>query len=148
MLFATDIVKTGKSGKLFFPPENDDYPLFGEKVYSPLSGLVVKIENEIKDNIPYSGGYPYNTGNTIVIRSGNLYMLLGHLQKESIKVRLGEHVTEGQFVAKSGNSGFSERPHIHIQLIESETENFWKGKGIEIRYDNKKLFKNRAIEIS
>jgi hypothetical protein len=148
MLFATDLVKTGISGNMFFPPENEDYPIFGEKVYSPVSGVVVKIESEIIDNIPYSGGYPYNTGNTIVIRSEKLYLLLGHLQKQSIQVKKGEYVTAGQYLANAGNSGFSERPHIHIQLIESETENYWLGRGIGISYGNKNLFKNRIVEVS
>jgi hypothetical protein len=147
MLFATDIVKIGMEGNRFFPSGNEDYPIFGEKVFSPVNGRVVKIENEIDDNIPYSGGYPYNTGNTIVIQSKNLYLLLGHLQKKSIEVKPGDYVMADQYLAKAGNSGFSERPHIHIQMIESENENYWSGIGIEMRVDKKNLFKNRIIDI-
>lgn len=147
MLFATDIVKISDEGKRFLPPQNEDYPVFGEKVFSPLSGVVVKAENDINDNIPNSGAYPYNTGNTIVIRSGNKYLLLGHLKMGSIRVNVGDEVVADQFLAEAGNSGYSERSHIHIQLIESETENYWKGKGVSMTFTGKNLYKNRIISI-
>jgi len=56
-------------------------------------------------------------------------------------------VKENDVIAEAGNSGYSERPHIHIQLIESDTENFWKGIGVSIRYRERNLFKNRVIEL-
>jgi hypothetical protein len=147
MLFATDIVKTGSS-RSFFPLQNSDYPIFGEKVFSPVSGIVLKVENSIDDNIPYIGNYPYNTGNTIVIRKDNYYMLLGHLKKRSIKVEPGSLVNEGDLLAEAGNSGYSERPHIHMQLIKSDTDNYWKGIGVSIEFGGKNLFKNRLIKLT
>lgn len=147
MLYATDIVRIDNSELKFLPPSNEDYPVFGEKVFSPMSGVVFKIENTIKDNIPYSGNYPYNTGNTIVIRNDTSYMLLGHLKMGSIRVKVGDTVNENDWLAEAGNSGYSERPHIHMQLIESDSEYFWKGMGIPIQYIGKNLFKNRVIEI-
>ena len=53
MKYATDIVRIDSYKKTFLPPENQDYPIFGNKVYSPINGTIVKIENEIEDNIPY-----------------------------------------------------------------------------------------------
>lgn len=148
MLFATDIVRIDNAKKLFLPSQNEDYPIFGEKVFCPMSGVVFKIENSIKDNVPYSGNYPYNTGNTIVIRKDNRYMLLGHLKMGSIRVKLGDVVSENEWLAEAGNSGYSERPHIHMQLIESNSENFWKGKGISLQHKGINLFKNRVIEVN
>jgi hypothetical protein len=147
MLFATDIVRIDNSGQMFLPLHNEDYPVFGEKVFSPVRGVIFRIENSIKDNIPYSGNYPYNTGNTIVIRNDTRYMLLGHLKMGSIRVNVGDEVSESDWLAEAGNSGYSERPHIHMQLIECDSENFWKGMGIPIQYKGKNLFKNRVIEL-
>lgn len=147
MLYATDMVKIDPSAARFMPQVNNDYPIFGESVYSPVSGIVFKVENSIEDNIPFSGGYPYNTGNTVVIRSENRYMLLGHLKKGSVRVLPGETVSAGDLLAEAGNSGMSERPHIHIQLIESNTESYWNGIGLAILYRNKNLFKNRILDI-
>ena len=147
MLFATDIVKIKNSGNNFLPPNNNDYPIFGEKVFSPISGLVVKVENSIRDNVPYSGNYPYNTGNTIVIRNGNNYLLLGHLKMDSIRVKPGDAINANDLIARAGNSGYSERPHIHMQLINSNTENYWTGRGVSIEYKGKNLYKNRLINL-
>jgi hypothetical protein len=147
MLFATDIVRIETSQRRFFPSENEDYPIFGEKVFSPMSGTIFKIENSVNDNIPYCGNYPYSTGNTIVIRNDDRYMLLGHLKMGSIIVKEGDEVHENDYLAEAGNSGYSERPHIHMQLIESSTDSFWKGRGISIQYKNQNLFKNRIIEM-
>jgi Peptidase family M23 len=147
MLFATDIVKIGNTGKLFLPPHNEDYPIFEENVFSPIDGVVYKVENGIDDNIPFCGSYPYNTGNTIVIRKGNYYLLLGHLKKDSILVHAGDNINADQVIAKAGNSGYSERPHLHMQLIHSTTENYWIGKGISTQFKKKNLYKNRVIDV-
>jgi hypothetical protein len=145
MLFATDIVKTYRSGSKFLPQQNEDYSIFGENVYCPMGGIVVKVVNDIDDNIPYCGNYPYNTGNTIVIKNDNKFLLLGHLKKDSIKVKVGDKVNDNDWIAIAGNSGYSERPHIHIQLINSTTDNYWKGLGISMRFKEKNLYKNRVI---
>ena len=145
MLYATDIVKIVPPYPSFLPRENTDYPVFGERVYSPVDGTVAKVENSIADNRPYSGNYPYNTGNTVVIRKDDLYFLLGHLKEGSVTVKLGDDVTVGQQIALAGNSGMSERPHIHIQLVKSESDNFWLATGVGIRYGGRNLYKNRVI---
>ena len=62
MIFATDIVKTDNSERRFLPIRNEDYPVFAEKVFSPVSGQVIKAEDNITDNTPYCGSYPYNAG--------------------------------------------------------------------------------------
>ncbi len=146
MKFATDIVRVDTTKKTFLPPGNDDYSIFGEKIYSPISGTVIKVENGIADNIPYSGNYPYNTGNTVVIKNNDYYFLIGHLKKGSIRVKPGDPVQQNDLIANAGNSGFSERPHIHMQLIYSQTDNYWKGLGVNISFQNKNLYKNRQIK--
>jgi murein DD-endopeptidase MepM/ murein hydrolase activator NlpD len=146
MKFATDIVKVNSSKKTFLPPNNEDYLIFEEEVYCPMAGSIIKVENGIEDNIPYSGNYPYNTGNTVVIKNNDYYFLIGHLKKGSITVKLGDSVQQNDLIAKAGNSGYSERPHIHMQLISSQTDNYWKGLGVNISFQNKNLYKNRQIK--
>jgi hypothetical protein len=147
MQFATDIIKIKDSGPHFLPGQNEDYPVFGEKVFSPIDGIVVKIENTIDDNVPYCGNYPYSTGNTIVIQKDSKYLILGHLKKNSIIVKVGENINTNDLIAEAGNSGYSERPHIHMQLIKSLTDNYWYGSGISIQFNKKNLYKNRVIKI-
>jgi hypothetical protein len=146
MLFATDVVKLYGGSKTFLPIKNDDYPIFGEKLYSPLDGTVIKVINNIEDNTPFSGNYPYNTGNTVIVQKDEYYFLLGHLKQGSIKVSEGEYVNAGDQVGEAGNSGMSERPHLHMQLMKSETDEYWKGRGICICYEARNLYKNRIIK--
>jgi hypothetical protein len=147
MQFAIDIVKIDSNKTTFLPTRNNEYPIFGEKVSCPLEGKVIQVENNIDDNEPFIGTYPYNTGNTLVIKIANYYLLLGHLKKGSITVSKGEIVKAGDFIGQIGNSGYSERPHLHMQLIESDSDNFWFGKGIPMTFKGKNLFKNRVIKI-
>jgi hypothetical protein len=146
MLYATDIVKLNNGKSNFLPLKNEDYPIFDEKIYSPMDGEIFKVVNNIDDNQPFSGNYPYNTGNTVVIKNGNYYFLLGHLKKGTIVVREGDLVDRNAFIARAGNSGMSERPHLHFQLMKSDTDDYWKGAGICIQYKGKNLYKNRLIK--
>lgn len=147
MLFATDIVEMGDIDKKFLPPENVDYPIFGKTIYCPVEGLVIKVVNDMDDNIPYAGNYPYNTGNTIVIKNANYYLLLGHLKKGSIVVKTGVTVNRNDTIGKAGNSGMSERPHLHMQLMKCDRDDYWKGMGISMQFQKKNLYKNRLITI-
>ena len=45
---------------------------------------------------------------------GDRYLMMGHLRQGSIKVNVGERVSEGQQIARVGNSGHTKRaPHPH-----------------------------------
>jgi murein DD-endopeptidase MepM/ murein hydrolase activator NlpD len=56
-------------------------------------------------------------GNYLVIDHGNReFSLLGHLQKGSLAVKVGDKVTRGQPVARIGSSGSSNNPHVHYEL--------------------------------
>ena len=147
MMFATDIVRLDGKNKGFMPRNNESYPIFENTVISPIQGRIVRVVNDIDDNIPYCGNYPYNTGNTIVIQRDDLYLLLGHLRKGSIRVSVGDLVNENDQLALAGNSGYSERPHLHFQLIQSSTANYWTGRGISMQFRTKNLFKNRVVEL-
>ena len=147
MLYATDLVKLSNTTKSLLPIHNEDYPIYNDTVYSPMDGIIFKIVNGISDNKPFSGNYPYNSGNTIVIKNNNYYFLLGHLKFNSIEVNEGEKIKRGQKIAKIGNSGWTERPHLHMQLINSENENYWYGTGVSLKYKNRNLYKNRIIEV-
>jgi murein DD-endopeptidase MepM/ murein hydrolase activator NlpD len=148
MIYATDVVKIGKRISRFLPQQNEEYLIYNENIYSPMEGKVVKVENNINDNEPYIGKYPYNTGNTIVIQNGIYYFLLGHLKKGSVIVKEGDLVKRSDLLGQVGNSGFSERPHLHMQLIVSNSENYWTGIGVCIQYEGKNIYKNRIIKVA
>ena len=49
MLFATDIVRIDSTRRRFLPAHNEDYSIFGEEVFSPMRGIIVKTENNIDE---------------------------------------------------------------------------------------------------
>jgi len=95
-----------------------DYGCYGVPVVAPATGVVVTAHDGEPDAIP---GTPSNNfkepeGNFVAIRRAETgtYLILAHLKPESIRVSVGETVTEGQIIAQCGNSGNTSEPHIHI----------------------------------
>ncbi|HDR4899309.1 M23 family metallopeptidase [Bacillus cereus] len=93
-----------------------DYGIYGAKVMAPASGTVVSINNDEKDLVPGSDDFQSMAGNHIYLRldETGTYLILAHLKQGSIKVKEGQHVNEGEFLAQVGNSGSSSEPHLHI----------------------------------
>ncbi|MCU0822362.1 MAG: M23 family metallopeptidase, partial [Spirochaetes bacterium] len=60
----------------------------------------------------WSGGY----GKAVIIaHPGGWKSLYGHLSR--ILVRPGQYVKQGQYIGRSGNTGYSAGPHLHFELI-------------------------------
>ncbi|MCU0698523.1 MAG: M23 family metallopeptidase [Myxococcaceae bacterium] len=98
---------------------NEDYWAWGQPMLAPADGVVVAVENGVPDNVPNQPRPGVLYGNTVVIDHGTgEFSLLGHLQKGSVSVKVGDRVVAGQQVARCGNSGMSTEPHLHYQLMD------------------------------
>lgn len=51
-----------------------------------------------------------------VLHDDGTYSVYAHLNWNSIRVRPGERVLAGQYIADSGNTGFSSGPHLHFAV--------------------------------
>jgi hypothetical protein len=103
--------RTGDAHKL------ESYPSWGETVYAPADGKVVVAQSNLDDNVVGEMDRDHPVGNHICIDVGDSrYVMLAHLQKESLEVAEGETVRLGQPLAKCGNSGNTSHPHLHIQV--------------------------------
>jgi hypothetical protein len=148
MMYAVDIIKLPKLSRIFniFSKTNDEYPIFGESVYSPCECTVYKVFDGTNDNSPFPKEKPYSLGNYIILKKDRYLILLGHLKKNSI-IAEGLNVKAGQLLGKIGNSGWSERPHIHIQAMVFNEDNIWSGQGIPIRFNGRKAIKNAKFKM-
>ena len=55
-----------------------------------------------------------------IINGKHVISEYGHLSKCNVKV--GDKIKQGQIIAKSGNTGTSEGPHLHITIRENKIQ--------------------------
>lgn len=107
-----DGVRTSSFGMRFHPiyrimkfhSGQDFHAAIGTPVYATGDGIV--------ESAQYNDGY----GNCIIIDHGfGLKTLYAHLSK--LLVKPGQAVKRGENIALSGNSGISDGPHLHYEVI-------------------------------
>ena len=148
MKYAVDITRVtpwGNDAAGFLPLRNDRYAIFNQVVYSPCSGEVLVVENSWPNETPWSGTAPYNVGIHVLVGSGDFAVLMGHLLKDSIWVKAGDVVGAGQPLARAGNSGWTNQPHLHIQAMRKSTGSFWGWEGIPVTFGRRNPVKNRLF---
>ena len=144
--YAYDLIITNKDGKKynFDGSKAENYYAFGQDVLAPADGMVIKVQNNIRDYV-YAGTGTINLrtqdmrGNYLIIRhADSVYSFIAHLRQNSCRVKPGDFVKCGQVIAQCGNSGHSTEPHIHFHV--QDHRNFYLAIGLPI------LFKNIEIE--
>jgi hypothetical protein len=149
--FALDIVKLGRLGmraKGILPKRLDKYSIFGETVYSPIDGTVVKVENNQPDLTPPKMDKDRRLGNYVVLRSesASAYVFLVHLQQRSVLVREGDTIQQGKPLAKVGNSGNSSEPHLHVHATTAVNDTFESvGESIPLLFGARFLKRNDVV---
>ncbi|MBP1927684.1 hypothetical protein J2741_000231 [Methanolinea mesophila] len=99
-----------------------NYYGFGKELYAVDNGTVVYVSNGVPD-IEITTEKPPATiatalGNGVVIDLGDeKYACYGHMVNGSVRVKVGDTVTEGQVIGLMGNTGNSDVPHLHFQVI-------------------------------
>lgn len=114
---ALDIVKLsafGNRARGIAPRSLGDYEIFGETVHSPCAGTVLTVRGDLPDNTPGKTDAEHPEGNYIILRCGNVDVLMAHFRRSSTVVTTGDVVQLGQPLAKVGNSGNTLEPHLHI----------------------------------
>ncbi len=52
-----------------------------------------------------------------VLHDDGTYAIYAHLQLDTVRVRPGQQVARGEYIANSGNTGFSSGPHLHFVVL-------------------------------
>jgi len=98
--------------------EPEDYYAYGQPIYAPAGGTVVRMANDLPDMLPQvetDAAHP--EGNHVVLQvAENAYLLIAHMQPGSVTVEVGDTVEAGQMIGRVGNSGNTSEPHIHVHL--------------------------------
>ena len=158
-MFAIDFSVIDSLGKEYSGDwdNNTNHYIFGETVYAPASGKIVKVNNRYEDNKPGTMNFKIQEaktnkdllpGNCVVIDHLNgEYSFLVHLKKGSVIVEEGEVVDKGQPIGQVGNSGSSMYPHLHYQL--GDNPNYTGSNGLPIYFHDYNLISgNEKIEIN
>ena len=121
--FAVDWAKV-KNDRLFDGDGKrvEQYYGFGEDVLAIADGTVVSIHDGMPDQTPFVFMVPksksdYGGNNLILEIAPNVFAWYAHLRQGSITVKAGDAVKTGAPIAKLGNTGPSEGPHLHLGLI-------------------------------
>lgn len=112
-LYAYDfrMESTGKETKL------EEFEVFGKEVLGPGDGIVVQVIDGSIDVLPGERDRSVGVGNAIIMDHQNgEYSLLCHFKHNSIKVKVGDKVKQGDVIGLCGNTGNTFQPHIHFNL--------------------------------
>ena len=100
---------------------------WGRSIIAPAAGTVVVARGDrpdqpvldVSDPAYFVPEYPNggDPGNHVVIDHGNgEFSAIDHLQQGSVRVSVGDRVSQGQALGLLGSSGDSNSPHVHHQL--------------------------------
>ncbi len=116
--------------------QNADYWAWGKEVLAPTAGVVVQATDGVRDNRPrvQVENRKDPAGNHVVLDLGNgEYALLAHMQKGSVRIRVGERVRSGDVLGRTGNSGNSSEPHLHFH-VQDRPGLFGRARGFPVSF--------------
>jgi len=143
---AFDILIIGENGKSFKTDgkTNQDYYAFGKELIAPCNAEVVLAVDGIKDNIPGEMNPIYIPGNTVILKTeNNEFLFFAHFKQNSIIVKEGQKVTQGELLGLCGNSGNSTEAHLHFHI--QNVENMTKATGAKSYFS--KIFVNGVLRM-
>ncbi len=129
--FAIDWKRTNDRGDFYTgdKTKNESYVDYGTPVYAVADGTVTSTLDNVEANVP--GVLPASDpvlakkltvdnidGNHIIMDiGGGVYAMYAHFIQGSLLVKPGDKVKKGQQIARLGNTGNSNAPHLHFQLM-------------------------------
>jgi hypothetical protein len=123
--FAIDWVKLDETGHLFTGDVSklENYTYYGTPVYAAADGVVVNSYDDADEQVPgpEAKGITMENigGNMLVIdMGGGAFTFYAHLQRNSLRVKLGDKVKVGQVLGLLGNTGNSTAPHLHFHVMD------------------------------
>ena len=88
----------------------------GAPVHAARGGVVMDVEEDFNAGGTDKEKYADKANHVRVLHEDGTMALNAHLALASVIVRPGMKVRAGQFIARSGNTGFSSGPHLHFAV--------------------------------
>ena len=122
---------------------NEDFYAFGKELIAPCDGEIILAVDGVKDNIVGEMNTFHTGGNSIILKNAtNEYLVFCHFKQNSIVVKQGQKVKQGQLLGLCGNSGNSSEPHLHFHIQNVESMN--EATGVKCYFD--KLLVNGILK--
>ena len=92
----------------------------GTDIYAARAGIVFEVAStNFRGGIDPDRDLP--SANLIrILHDDGTYAVYAHLNWNTIRVRPGDSVVRGEYIADSGNTGFSSGPHLHFVVIRNK----------------------------
>lgn len=121
--FAIDWISLDENGRAFKGngTQLSDWHCYGQELVAVADGIITGVKNNMVENNINSRAVVINydtvLGNYIALRIDDEHLAVyAHLLPGSLKVNIGDKVVKGQVLAKLGNSGNSDAPHLHFHI--------------------------------
>jgi murein DD-endopeptidase MepM/ murein hydrolase activator NlpD len=110
-----------------------NYYGFGKEIHAVADGTVAAAGDGLPDIGTIYSAPPATVdtaaGNYVIVDLGNKkYACYAHMVNGSVRVKTGDVVKEGQVIGLMGNSGNSDLPHLHFQVV-TDTPSFLGAEG-------------------
>jgi len=124
-MFAIDFVQLNEDSSGYKGDIHDltSYAFYGTEVYAAAAGTVVEVVRDLPNEVP--GANPAHptaekaAGNHVIVDvGGGRYILYAHLAPYSPAVHAGDFIQRGYVLGKLGNSGNTDGPHLHFQVMD------------------------------
>lgn len=139
----------GNRARGLAPRDPSAYAIFGDAIYAPCEGVVIRVEDWLPDLAPPQVDRAHMPGNFVMLEcgdAGDVHVLLGHMRSGSVRVHPGDYVTIGDQLGEVGNSGNSDEPHLHIHAQRpGEIWDLFSGDPLPIRFDGRYLVRNDRV---
>ena len=88
----------------------------GTDIFAARAGVVFDVAGTNFKGGPDAQQYADLANIVRILHDDGTYALYAHLNWNSIRVRPGDRVAAGEYIADSGNSGFTSGPHLHFAV--------------------------------